>query len=133
MQGTDQEQPFKTYYGAPLQTAVQNGTIPKSVLNTMVQRVLTEMFRFKLFSQPRTGSTSATVTTPAHVALATQVAESGTGPRGRGAGGAERHLGGARDGHRRRLAARGGSERHGVGLRPANSPMTGEVAGRCRG
>jgi beta-glucosidase len=36
------------------------------------------MFRFKLFSQPRTGSTSATVTTPAHVALATQVAESGT-------------------------------------------------------
>ena len=78
VQGTDQEQPFDTYYGAPLQTAVQNGTIPKSVLNTMVQRVLTEMFRFKLFSQPRTGSTSATVTTPAHVALATSVAEAGT-------------------------------------------------------
>ncbi|HUN34396.1 MAG TPA: glycoside hydrolase family 3 C-terminal domain-containing protein [Trebonia sp.] len=78
VQGTDQEQPFDTYYGAPLQTAVQNGTIPKSVLNTMVQRVLTEMFRFKLFSQPRTGSTSATVTTPAHVALSTSVAESGT-------------------------------------------------------
>ena len=78
VQGTDQEQPFDTYYGAPLQTAVQNGTIPKSVLNTMVQRVLTEMFRFKLFSQPRTGSTSATVTTPAHVALSTSVAEAGT-------------------------------------------------------
>jgi beta-glucosidase len=44
----------------------------------MVQRVLTEMFRFKLFSLPRTGSTSATVTTPAHVALATSVAEAGT-------------------------------------------------------
>ena len=57
---------------------MQNGTIPKSVLNTMVQRVLTEMFRFKLFSQPRTGSTSATVTTPAHVALSTSVAEAGT-------------------------------------------------------
>jgi beta-glucosidase len=40
--------------------------------------VLTEMFRFKLFSQPRTGSTSATVTTPAHVALSTSVAEAGT-------------------------------------------------------
>src|SRR6476661_2188084 len=78
VQGADQEQPFDTYYGAPLQTAVQNGTIPKSVLNTMVQRVLTEMFRFKLFSQPRTGSTSATVTTPAHVALSTSVAEAGT-------------------------------------------------------
>src|SRR6266446_1884172 len=78
VQGTDQEQPFNTYYGTPLQTGVQNGTIPKSVLNTMVQRVLTEMFRFKLFSLPRTGTTSATVTTPAHVALANQVAESGT-------------------------------------------------------
>jgi beta-glucosidase len=61
-----------------LQTAVQNGTIPKSVLNTMVQRVLTEMFQFGLFSLPRTGTPSATVTTPGHVALTTQVAESGT-------------------------------------------------------
>ena len=78
VQGTDQEQPFNTYYGAALQTAVQNGTIPQSVLNTMVQRILTEMFRFNLFSQPRTGTTSSTVTTPAHVALATSVAESGT-------------------------------------------------------
>src|SRR6266571_8896709 len=69
VQGTDQEQPFSTYYGAPLQTAVQDGTIPKSVLNTMVQRVLTVMFQYKLFSQPRTGTTSATVTTPGHVAL----------------------------------------------------------------
>jgi len=78
VQGTDQEQPFDTYYGTPLQAAVQDGTIPKSVLNTMVQRILTEMFRFGLFSQPRTGTTSATVTTPGHVALATSVAEAGT-------------------------------------------------------
>jgi beta-glucosidase len=78
LEGTDQEQPFNTYYGTPLQTAVQNGTIAKSVLNTMVQRVLTEMFRFGLFSQPRTGTPSATVTTQGHVALTTQVAESGT-------------------------------------------------------
>src|SRR5438034_9093971 len=78
VEGTDQEQPFNTYYGTALQTDVQNGTIPKSVLNTMVQRIFTEMFRFGLFSLPRTGTPSATVTTPAHVALATQVAESGT-------------------------------------------------------
>jgi beta-glucosidase len=78
VEGTDQEQPFNTYYGTALQTDVQNGTIAKSVLNTMVQRVLTVMFQYKLFSQPRTGSTSATVTTPGHVALVTQVAESGT-------------------------------------------------------
>jgi beta-glucosidase len=78
LQGTDQEQPFNTYYGTALQTDVENGTIPKSVLNTMVQRVLTVMFQFNLFSQPRTGSTSATVTTPGHVAAATAVAEAGT-------------------------------------------------------
>ena len=78
VQGTDQEQPFNTYYGVALQTAVQNGTIPVSVLNTMVQRVFTQMFRFNLFSQPRTGTPTDTVTTPAHVALTTDVAEAGT-------------------------------------------------------
>ncbi len=78
LQGTDQEQPFNTYYGTALQTAIQNGTIPISVLNTMVQRVFTEMFRFDLFSQPRTGTPTDTVTTPAHVAVTTSVAEAGT-------------------------------------------------------
>jgi beta-glucosidase len=78
LEGTDQEQPFNTYYGTALQTAITNGTIPKSALNTMVQRILAEMFRFNLFSQPRTGSPTDTVTTPAHVALTTQVAEAGT-------------------------------------------------------
>jgi beta-glucosidase len=76
--GTDQEQPFNTNFGTPLQTYVQNGTIAVSVLNTMVQRVFTEMFRFNLFSQPRTGSPGDTVTTPAHQALANQVAQAGT-------------------------------------------------------
>ena len=76
--GTDQEQPFNTYFGAALQTAVQNGTIPRSVLNTMVQRILTEMFRFNLIAKPLAGSTSATVTTPAHQALGTDVAEAST-------------------------------------------------------
>ena len=78
LQGTDMEQPFNTYYGTALQTAIRKGTIPRSALNTMVQRILTEMFQFNLFNQPRTGSTSATVTTPADVAVATSVAEEGT-------------------------------------------------------
>jgi beta-glucosidase len=76
--GTDQEQPENTYFGAPLQTDITNGTYPVSVLNTMVQPVLTEMFRFGLFSHPRTGSPSDTVTTQAHQAVANQVAEAGT-------------------------------------------------------
>jgi beta-glucosidase len=78
LQGTDMEQPENTYYGTALQTAVRKGTIPLSALNTMVQRILTEMFQYNLFNQPRTGSTSATVTTPADVAVATSVAEAGT-------------------------------------------------------
>jgi beta-glucosidase len=78
LQGTDQEQPENTYYGTALQTAIKKGTIPLSALNTMVQRVLTEMFQYHLFNQPRTGSPSATVTTPADVAVATSVAEEGT-------------------------------------------------------
>jgi len=78
VEGTDQEQPFNTYYGAPLQTAVSNGTIPLSALNTMVQRVLTVMFQYGLFTHPRTGSPTATVTTPAHQSLGAQVAEAGT-------------------------------------------------------
>lgn len=78
LDGTDQEQPFSTYFGAPLQTDIENGTYPVSVINTMVQPVLTQMFRFGLFRHPRTGSPGDIVTTPAHQAVATAVAESGT-------------------------------------------------------
>ncbi|MCL2730832.1 MAG: glycoside hydrolase family 3 C-terminal domain-containing protein [Actinomycetia bacterium] len=76
--GTDQEQPENTYFGTPLQNDVTSGTVPVSVVNTMVQRVLSEMFDYNLFSQPRTGSTSSTVTSPAHQDVASQVAEAGT-------------------------------------------------------
>jgi beta-glucosidase len=76
--GTDQEQPFSDFFGATLQTDVENGTIPESTLNTMVQRVLTEMFRFNLIAKPLTGTPATPVTTPAHQAVGTDVAETGT-------------------------------------------------------
>ncbi|HEY2578411.1 MAG TPA: glycoside hydrolase family 3 C-terminal domain-containing protein [Streptosporangiaceae bacterium] len=76
--GTDMEQPFNSNFGQPLLQAVRDGTISIAVLNTMVDRILTEMFRFNLLSNPRTGSTSTPVTTPAHVALGNTVAEDGT-------------------------------------------------------
>jgi len=78
VEGDDMEQPSSTYYGTALRDDVEDGTIPLSALNTMVQRILTEMFRFNLFGRPRADSTSDTVTTPAHVAVATQVAEAAT-------------------------------------------------------
>jgi beta-glucosidase len=76
--GTDMEQPFSTYFGAPLLARIKQGTIPRATLNTMVARILTEMFRFGLFDHPPTGSISAIATTPADVAVATAIAEAGT-------------------------------------------------------
>jgi len=76
--GLDQEQPFNTYFGTALETDIQNGTVPRSVLNTMVQRILTEMFRFNLFDHPLAPTPTATVTTPAHQAVVTRVAATGT-------------------------------------------------------
>ncbi len=75
LDGTDMEQPENTFFGDPLQAEVTAGTIPQAVLNTMVSRILTEMFRFNLISDPITGSPSAVVTTPAHVAVGTDVAD----------------------------------------------------------
>ena len=72
--GTDQEQPFADSFGAALKQEVQNGTVPQEVLNTMVSRMLTEMFRFGIIDHPPAGTPSDPVTTPAHVAVATNVA-----------------------------------------------------------
>src|SRR6266516_1476966 len=76
--GTDMEQPFNMFFGPALQADVENGTIPKSVVDTMVTRIATEMFRFGIFNHPPAGTTGATVTTPAHQAVAARVAEDGT-------------------------------------------------------
>ena len=73
--GLDQEQPFNTYFGSALETDVENGSIPRAVINTMVQRILTEMFRFNLFTSPPTGNPFSTVTSAAHQAVGTDVAD----------------------------------------------------------
>jgi beta-glucosidase len=76
--GTDQEMPAPQYYGSALEAAVEDGQVSMGTVNQMVSRILTEMFRFNEFNDPPTGSTSATVTTPAHQAVSTKVAEDGT-------------------------------------------------------
>jgi len=73
--GLDQEQPFNTFFGTPLEDDVNTGTIPRAVLNTMVQRIFTEMFRFNLFNNQPTGTPTSTVTTAAHQAIGTDVAD----------------------------------------------------------
>src|SRR5215469_10886207 len=76
--GNDQEMPAPQFYGQALQSAVQDGQVSMGTLDGMVSRILTEMFDFGEFNNPPTGSTSTTVTTPAHQAVSTQVAEDGT-------------------------------------------------------
>jgi beta-glucosidase len=76
--GNDQEMPAPQYYGSALQSAVQSGQVSMATLNDMVSRILTEMFKFNEFNNPPTGSTSATVTTPANQAVSTAVAAAGT-------------------------------------------------------
>jgi len=76
--GMDQEMPAPQYYGAALEAAVQAGEVSMATLNQMVSRILTEMFRFNDFNNPPTGTTSSAVTTPAHQAVSTEVAQDGT-------------------------------------------------------
>jgi beta-glucosidase len=78
LDGTDQEQPENTYFGTPLDTDISNGTYPVSVLNTMIQPVLTEMFDYHLFTKTSTGSVTAPTTTPEHQAVSNTVAEAST-------------------------------------------------------
>src|SRR5215470_10155438 len=78
VQGTTMEQPFNRFYGTALLTAVRHGHIARSVVDGMCARILTEMFRFDLFNNPPTGNTHSNVTTRAHQAVATRVAEDGT-------------------------------------------------------
>jgi beta-glucosidase len=76
--GNDQEMPSAVYYGPALQAAVQAGQVSMATLNGMVSRILFELFRFNEFNDPPTGTTTATVTTPAHQATSAAVAEAGT-------------------------------------------------------
>src|ERR1700729_1761745 len=76
--GNDQEMPSAVFYGPALEAAVQDGQVSMATLNGMVSPILTEMFKFNEFNNPPTGSTSATVTTAAHQAVSTSVAEAGT-------------------------------------------------------
>jgi beta-glucosidase len=72
------EMPNGYFYADFLNQAVTAGTVTTAQIDTMVTRVLTPMFAFGLFDHAPTGSPTATVTTPAHAAVALQGAEEGT-------------------------------------------------------
>lgn len=50
--GLDNEEPGDQYFGAPLKTAVQSGTVPQSRLDDMVHRILRSMFAVGVIDNP---------------------------------------------------------------------------------
>ncbi|MCZ4123691.1 glycoside hydrolase family 3 C-terminal domain-containing protein [Streptomyces sp. H39-S7] len=76
--GMTMEMPGGSFYSNLLAQAVADGKVTQATLDTMVSRVLTQMFAFGLFDKQRTGSTTAVVTSAAHRATARQIAEQGS-------------------------------------------------------
>jgi beta-glucosidase len=76
--GLTVEMPGGYYYADYLIQAVQAGQVTQATVDTMVSRVLTQMFRFGMFDKAPTGSKTAIVTTPAHAAVALKGDEEGT-------------------------------------------------------
>ncbi|MFF1920570.1 glycoside hydrolase family 3 C-terminal domain-containing protein [Streptomyces sp. NPDC058221] len=76
--GMDMEMGNRNYFGDPLKNALADGTVKQSTLDSMVGRILTEMFTFGVFDKAPSGSTGAHVSTAEHVSTGTQVAEKGT-------------------------------------------------------
>lgn len=76
--GLDMEMPDSTFYGGALSTAVSTGQVSQATVDDHVRRILTSMFRRGLFDHPQTGTLSTPVTSPAHTALARQVATDGS-------------------------------------------------------
>ncbi len=76
--GESMEMPFGGFFGANLETAVANGQVTQATFDTMVSRVLTQMFRFGMFDKAPTGTTTTIVATPQHRQVALQGDEEGT-------------------------------------------------------
>ena len=76
--GLDMQMPDQSYYGAALQTAVQNGQVSVATINEMDHRILRTMFALGLFDHPSTGNLGANVATSAHDQFSLQAAEQGT-------------------------------------------------------
>jgi beta-glucosidase len=76
--GLTVEMPGGYYYADYLVQAVQDGQVTQATVDTMVSRVLTQMFRFGLFDKAPSGSTGAIVTAPAHAQVALRGIEEGT-------------------------------------------------------
>ncbi|MEZ0069673.1 beta-glucosidase [Streptacidiphilus sp. MAP12-20] len=76
--GETVEMPFGGFFATSLEQAVAAGQVTQATFDTMVSRVLTQMFRFGMFDKAPSGSTTTIVATPAHRAVALRGDEEGT-------------------------------------------------------
>jgi beta-glucosidase len=76
--GLDQEQPSPRYFGKRLIAAVHSGRVSRRVVDEAVLRVLTQMYRFRLFSDYPTGNSHSAVPLTADAKVAQAVAAQGT-------------------------------------------------------
>jgi len=76
--GLDQEQPASTYLGPALVTAVTDGQVSRSIIDDAALRVLTQMYRFRLFPDDSKGSIRDDVASAADAEVSDSVAEEGT-------------------------------------------------------
>jgi beta-glucosidase len=76
--GLTVEMPSGYYYAQYLEQAVANGQVSQATFDTMVSRVLTQMFRFGMFDKAPAGSKTAIVTKAAHAQVALRGDEEGT-------------------------------------------------------
>ncbi|HTW06548.1 MAG TPA: glycoside hydrolase family 3 C-terminal domain-containing protein [Acidimicrobiales bacterium] len=76
--GLDQEQPDAQYLGDALVAAVGRGSVTRGVVDQAVERVLTQMFRFRMVGEGTSGASAGHVAAPEDQAVATDVAEEGT-------------------------------------------------------
>jgi beta-glucosidase len=69
---------FEDFYGAPMAAAVKSGQITAAQIDAMALNVLTPMFRLGLVDHPLPREVKADVRSPAHTALARELAQRGT-------------------------------------------------------
>ena len=76
--GLDQEQPTSTYLGTALVAAVDDGLVSRATVDEAALRILTQMYRFRLFTDDTRGAIRDDAATPADAEVSNSVAEEGT-------------------------------------------------------
>lgn len=76
--GLDQEQPESTYLGSALVAAVKDGPVSRATIDDAALRVLTQMYRFRLFTDDTKGNIGNDAATASDSEVSNGVAEEGT-------------------------------------------------------